>query len=136
MGHHLSRLGGLGIREASCKPGDSSEHDTQIKVRFVFLVNLDDETNEAQGRTEPQKKGEETNHLLEEDKSNLYLGIVLAAVTWLTGCFSYAQTSKSAEMMAHSENFIPPVATVVRDGRAQQIDAKTIVPGDIVEVKG
>merc|ERR1719272_1540000 len=71
-----------------------------------------------------------------EDKSNLYLGIVLAAVTWLTGCFSYAQTSKSAEMMAQFENFIPPVATVLREGRVQQIDAKTIVPGDIVEVKG
>lgn len=35
-----------------------------------------------------------------EDKSNLYLGVVLAAVTFLTGCFSYAQSSKSAEMMA------------------------------------
>jgi sodium/potassium-transporting ATPase subunit alpha len=35
-----------------------------------------------------------------EDKSNLYLGIVLAVVVFLTGCFSYAQTSKSAEMMA------------------------------------
>ena len=35
-----------------------------------------------------------------EDKANLYLGIVLAVVTFLTGCFSYAQSSKSAEMMA------------------------------------
>lgn len=71
-----------------------------------------------------------------EDKSNLYLGIVLAAVTWLTGCFSYAQTSKSAEMMAQFENFIPPVAQVIRDGKSIPIDAKKIVPGDIVEVKG
>jgi hypothetical protein len=52
-----------------------------------------------------------------EDKSNLYLGIVLAAVTWLTGCFSYAQSSKSAEMMAQFENFIPPKATVKRNGK-------------------
>jgi len=71
-----------------------------------------------------------------EDKSNLYLGIVLALVTFLTGCFSYMQTSKSAEMMAQFENFIPPVATVMRDGRFQECDAKTIVPGDIVKVKG
>jgi len=35
-----------------------------------------------------------------EDLSNLYLGIVLAVVTFLTGVFSYMQTSKSAEMMA------------------------------------
>jgi magnesium-transporting ATPase (P-type) len=35
-----------------------------------------------------------------EDMSNLYLGIVLSVVTFLTGVFSYQQTSKSAEMMA------------------------------------
>jgi len=71
-----------------------------------------------------------------EDKSNLYLGIVLAVVTFLTGCFSYAQTSKSAEMMAQFENFIPPSATVVREGKVQTIDAKRLVPGDVVCLKG
>ena len=71
-----------------------------------------------------------------EDKANLYLGIVLAIVTFLTGCFSYAQTSKSAEMMAQFENFIPPIATVIRDGVEQTVDAKLIVPGDVVVVKG
>jgi len=70
-----------------------------------------------------------------EDKSNLYLGIVLAVVTFVTGVFSYMQSSKSAEMMAQFENFIPPVATVVRDGVATEVSAKTIVPGDIVQVK-
>ena len=71
-----------------------------------------------------------------EDKSNLYLGLVLAIVTFLTGCFSYAQSSKSAEMMAQFENFIPPIAYVVRDGKETKVDAKYIVPGDIVMVKG
>jgi sodium/potassium-transporting ATPase subunit alpha len=71
-----------------------------------------------------------------EDKSNLYLGMVLAIVTFLTGCFSYAQSSKSAEMMAQFENFIPPIATVIRDGSIQTVAAKTIVTGDIVIVKG
>jgi hypothetical protein len=67
LSHHLGRLGGLGIRETSCKPGDCSEYDTKIEVRFVFLVNLDDETNEAKGSTKPQKKGEDTNHLPKEE---------------------------------------------------------------------
>jgi len=58
-----------------------------------------------------------------DDKSNLYLGIVLAIVTWLTGCFSYAQSSKSAEMMAQFENFIPPIAYVIRDGKECKVDA-------------
>jgi sodium/potassium-transporting ATPase subunit alpha len=59
-----------------------------------------------------------------EDLSNLYLGIVLAVVTFLTGCFSYAQSSKSAEMMAQFENFIPPIAYVIRDGKEEKVDAK------------
>jgi len=71
-----------------------------------------------------------------DDKSNLYLGVVLAIVTWLTGCFSYAQSSKSAEMMAQFENFIPPIAYVIRDGKECKVDAKSIVRGDIVKVKG
>merc|ERR1719329_832536 len=69
------------------------------------------------------------------DKSNLYLGIVLATVTLATGIFSYMQASKSAEMMAQFENFIPPVAYVVREGRDTKVDAKYIVPGDVVKVK-
>ncbi len=37
-------------------------------------------------------------------------------------------------MMAQFENFIPPEAYVIRDGRQQKIDAKYIVPGDVVVV--
>ena len=70
-----------------------------------------------------------------EDMSNLYLGIVLAAVTLITGIFSYLQASKSAEMMAQFENFIPPIANVVREGKEKQIEARLIVPGDVVKVK-
>lgn len=71
-----------------------------------------------------------------EDPSNLYLGWVLAIVVLITGIFSYQQSSKSAEMMAQFENFIPPIAYVIRDGREEMIEAKFIVPGDIVKVKG
>jgi sodium/potassium-transporting ATPase subunit alpha len=71
-----------------------------------------------------------------EDLSNLYLGVVLAVVTFLTGVFSYAQSSKSAEMMAQFENFIPPIAYVIRDGKETKVDAKFIVPGDVVIVRG
>jgi sodium/potassium-transporting ATPase subunit alpha len=52
-----------------------------------------------------------------EDRSNLYLGVVLAAVVFVTGVFSYLQTSKSAEMMAQFDNFIPEEAVVIRDGK-------------------
>jgi sodium/potassium-transporting ATPase subunit alpha len=66
------------------------------------------------------------------DPSDLYLGIVLFLIVIGTAIFSYAQTSKSAEIMAQFENFIPPTAFVKRDGRDQKIDAKLIVPGDII----
>lgn len=46
------------------------------------------------------------------------------------------QTSKSAEMMAQFENFIPPSAQVIRDGQQMKIDAKKIVPGDVVLLVG
>jgi P-type E1-E2 ATPase len=62
----------------------------------------------------------------------LYLGVVLAAVTLITGIFSYLQASKSAEMMAQFENFIPPIANVIRDGKTQSIEARMMVPGDLV----
>ncbi len=29
-----------------------------------------------------------------KDSTNLYLGIVLALIVWINGCFTYAQTSK------------------------------------------
>ena len=39
-------------------------------------------------------------------------------------------------MVAQFENFIPPVAYVIRNGQPERIDAKLIVPGDIAIVKG
>jgi len=60
----------------------------------------------------------------QEDRSNLYLGVVLAGVTFVTGVFSYQQTSKSAEMMAQFDNFIPEEAVVLRDGKDSVINAK------------
>jgi len=39
-------------------------------------------------------------------------------------------------MMAQFENFIPPIAYVIREGKETKIDAKNIVPGDVVMVKG
>lgn len=70
------------------------------------------------------------------DKSNLYLGIVLSIVVILTGCFSYAQTSKAASLMKDFQNFIPREALVTREGKEVRIESKLLVPGDIVHIKG
>uniref|UniRef100_A0A4W4FZ66 Sodium/potassium-transporting ATPase subunit alpha n=1 Tax=Electrophorus electricus TaxID=8005 RepID=A0A4W4FZ66_ELEEL len=42
---------------------------------------------------------------------NLYLGVVLAAVVIITGCFSYYQESKSSRIMDSFKNMVPQVRT-------------------------
>jgi hypothetical protein len=39
----------------------------------------------------------------------LYLGIVLAAVVIVTGCFSYYQEAKSSKIMDSFKNMVPQV---------------------------
>jgi sodium/potassium-transporting ATPase subunit alpha len=71
----------------------------------------------------------------EEDQSNLYLGIVLATVVFVTGVFSYMQTSKAASLMDDFKGFIPKVAEVTRDGKQQTIASEEIVVGDLLHCK-
>ncbi len=68
------------------------------------------------------------------DKSNLYLGIVLAIVVVAIAIFSYSQQSKSAALMAQFKNYMPPKATVYRDGKKKEVNSSALVVGDIVEI--
>ncbi|NWX21117.1 AT1A1 ATPase, partial [Aegotheles bennettii] len=72
----------------------------------------------------------------ESNKDNLYLGIVLAAVVIITGCFSYYQEAKSSKIMESFKNMVPQQALVVRNGEKISINAEGVVVGDLVEVKG
>jgi len=63
---------------------------------------------------------------------NLYLGIVLAAVVWVTGCFSYLQNRKSDNMMAEFKAMRPPKVKVCRGGENMLIDSAVCTLGDIV----
>ncbi|XP_041320033.1 sodium/potassium-transporting ATPase subunit alpha-1 [Pyrgilauda ruficollis] len=74
--------------------------------------------------------GEEANN------DNLYLGVVLAAVVIITGCFSYYQEAKSSKIMESFKNLVPQQALVVRNGEKMSINAEGVVVGDLVEVKG
>jgi sodium/potassium-transporting ATPase subunit alpha len=69
------------------------------------------------------------------DPSNLYLGIVLAVVVFVTGLVTFMQNAKSDSIMEGFKNFIPPKCTVIRDGKEQLIDAAKLVTGDLIEVK-
>ncbi|XP_074079185.1 sodium/potassium-transporting ATPase subunit alpha-2-like isoform X2 [Macrotis lagotis] len=69
------------------------------------------------------------------EKDNLFLGLVLAAMVIITGCFSYSQEAKSSKIMESFKNLVPQKAIVIREGEKSQIDAANVVKGDLVEVK-
>merc|ERR1711935_925539 len=71
----------------------------------------------------------------EPPDDNLYLGIVLTTVVIVTGVFSYYQESKSAKIMESFKNLVPQYALVVRDGEKQNIEARELTLGDVIEVK-
>ncbi|KRY10799.1 Sodium/potassium-transporting ATPase subunit alpha [Trichinella patagoniensis] len=90
----------------------------------------------------------------------LYLGVVLAAVVIITGCFQYYQEAKSEKIMESFKHMVPSLhnsvlywsmyvivvhmlhslwnnfAKVWRDGKLHEVPTEEIVVGDIVEVKG
>ncbi|XP_077955936.1 sodium/potassium-transporting ATPase subunit alpha-2 isoform X1 [Gasterosteus aculeatus] len=67
---------------------------------------------------------------------NLYLGVVLAAVVIITGCFSYFQEAKSSRIMDSFKKMVPQQALVIREGEKMQINAELVVRGDLVEIRG
>eukprot|EP00002_Diphylleia_rotans_P025319 TRINITY_DN4_c0_g1_i2.p1 TRINITY_DN4_c0_g1~~TRINITY_DN4_c0_g1_i2.p1 ORF type:complete len:1006 (-),score=236.56 TRINITY_DN4_c0_g1_i2:389-3406(-) len=67
---------------------------------------------------------------------NLYIGVVLAAVVIITSVFSYYQEFKSNSIMEKFKNFLPQMATVIRNGEKRKLDATDVVPGDIIEIIG
>ncbi|XP_006168897.1 sodium/potassium-transporting ATPase subunit alpha-4 isoform X1 [Tupaia chinensis] len=69
-------------------------------------------------------------------KDNMYLGLVLAFVVIITGCFSYSQEAKSSRIMESFKNMVPQQALVIRGGEKIQINAHEVVVGDLVDVKG
>lgn len=67
---------------------------------------------------------------------NLYLGIVLAAVTFATGIFSFYQEYNANAIMEGFKDFLPKKCWVVRNnGESIEINAELIVPGDVVDIK-
>ncbi|XP_016897613.1 sodium/potassium-transporting ATPase subunit alpha-2-like, partial [Cynoglossus semilaevis] len=72
----------------------------------------------------------------EPPNDNLYLGVVLAAVVIITGCFSYFQEAKSSRIMDSFKKMVPQQALVIREGEKMHINAEFVVLGDLVEIKG
>ncbi|XP_545754.3 sodium/potassium-transporting ATPase subunit alpha-4 isoform X1 [Canis lupus familiaris] len=80
--------------------------------------------------------GIQVHYKEDSTKDNLYLGMVLAIVVMITGCFSYYQEAKSSKIMESFRNMVPQQALVIRAGEKMQINVEDVVVGDLVEVKG
>ena len=63
---------------------------------------------------------------------NAVLGGVLFAVVILTVLMSFSQERKTIKTMAAFKNILPSTAVVLRDGVRQDIEARSLVVGDIV----
>lgn len=73
---------------------------------------------------------------LQGAQDNLYLGIVLFIVVFLTGLFGYVQEKKSSDLMDSFTSMMPKNCELIRSGATcANVDAKNIVPGDIIVVK-
>ncbi|XP_055356759.1 sodium/potassium-transporting ATPase subunit alpha-2-like isoform X2 [Paramacrobiotus metropolitanus] len=66
---------------------------------------------------------------------NLYLGIVLICVVFITATFSYAQEAKSSSIMNSFLKMAPQFASAVRNGEKKGVISSDLVVGDIVEIK-
>lgn len=62
--------------------------------------------------------------------------MALAGVVFISGCFSYYQEAKSANIMDSFKDMIPRSTTVIRKGEKSICAVADLVVGDVVEVKG
>ncbi len=67
---------------------------------------------------------------------NLYIAGALIVVVFLTGIFTYYQQRKSGKIMESFAKMVPPAAKVMRDGKIENIEARYLVVGDIVQIDG
>eukprot|EP00455_Lapot_gusevi_P047349 TRINITY_DN6382_c0_g1_i9.p1 TRINITY_DN6382_c0_g1~~TRINITY_DN6382_c0_g1_i9.p1 ORF type:complete len:474 (-),score=117.37 TRINITY_DN6382_c0_g1_i9:96-1439(-) len=65
---------------------------------------------------------------------NMYLGILLFAVTIFSCVFSFVQEGKATSAMEAFKSMLPQVCHVIRNGHEQDIPAADLVPGDVIRM--
>ena len=61
--------------------------------------------------------------------------IAIFAIVLLNGALGYLQESRAEQALAALKTMTSPRVRVVRQGREQEVDAKTLVPGDVVRLE-
>jgi sodium/potassium-transporting ATPase subunit alpha len=67
--------------------------------------------------------------------TNLYIGVFLWIVIFITCYETFSQESKSDELMEKFRAMVPEEASVIRDGQQKGCQATDIVPGDLIRFK-
>ncbi len=69
---------------------------------------------------------------LDPGQGNFYIACALFGVVVLNSTFTYLQERQSEKIMESFQKMLPAMVTVLRDGTVGAVDAKTLVPGDII----
>lgn len=67
---------------------------------------------------------------------NLYLGIFLECLVLFDLIIEYMQERSTSDVMGQFKKMLPPVCTVIRNGKEDQTKAENLVVGDIVKIEG
>ena len=63
------------------------------------------------------------------------LGFAIIAVILLNAVFAFVQEFRAEKAIEALRNMLPPKAKVIRGGQMQEIEARTLVPGDVMVVE-
>ncbi|PVV02354.1 hypothetical protein BB560_003194, partial [Smittium megazygosporum] len=66
------------------------------------------------------------------NKSSIYIGIILIFVSFLNATIEFVQIQSSRKILQSFMNMIPQKCNVIREGALSEIEASTLVPGDLV----
>jgi len=69
---------------------------------------------------------------LQPGQGNFHIGVALLAVVLLNAVFTYAQQHEADRIMESFRNMLPPMISVLRDGEVSRIEARLLVPGDVI----
>jgi sodium/potassium-transporting ATPase subunit alpha len=67
--------------------------------------------------------------------TNLYLGVLLFAVVFITCYETFSQEAKSDSLMEKFRAMVPEKCSVIRDGTMRPMSATDIVIGDLIRLK-
>ncbi|MDD2701352.1 MAG: HAD-IC family P-type ATPase [Sideroxydans sp.] len=69
---------------------------------------------------------------LQPGEGNFYIAVALLAVVLLNALFTYIQEHESERILESFRHMLPQMISVQRDGQIVRIEARLVVPGDVI----